>query len=453
MFTRLRNKFLLLNLFVTSGVIILAFGFIYFITYSNLQADIRQRLQAQPAAQMRLPSTEDVAGRLGESDVNQSVVRNVMAEDAGTFQVEVDKDGQIIRIESAVNLPEDTYRQLAAIAWNHRGMDHVITLGNRQWRYAVSPIRVQIIGEDGAPLAVAEHNYNILFLDVTVMNETLRQLLMTLLFVGLGTLIVIFAVSLHVASQAIRPIREAWEKQKQFVADASHELKTPLSIIQANCDALVASREDTIQNQMKWIEYIRGGADRMTKLVHDLLILAKIDDESMVPRHGPFNLSEVIESASRSMEAAAMRKNLIVTHLIEPGLSANGDPDGIRQVVEILLDNAIKYANPGGWVTLSLTRAGRRITFTIANSGPGIAKEDLPKVFDRFFRADRSRTHTNGSYGLGLSIAQSIMKRHGSEIRVHSEENVATTFSFTLAAGRPHAAQIAPRRHRGGAKT
>jgi len=441
-FTKLRNKFLLLNLSVTSGVIILAFGFVYFITYSNLQADIRERLRARPEVQMRVASAESMAGRPEEQGGVQSAVRNVVANGAGTFQVEVDEDGRIVRIESAVNLPEDVYRELAAIAWNNRDTDKVITADNREWRYAVSPIRIQVVGEDGVPLAVEQHNYNILFLDVTEMNGTLARLLATLLLVGIGTLVVIAAVSLYFANRAIRPIREAWEKQKQFVADASHELKTPLSIIRANCDALAASREDTIQNQMKWIEYIRAGADRMARLVQDLLILARTDDERAGPNPVRFNISQVVDRVARSMEAAAAGKGLSVTRSVEPDLIASGDPDGISQVAAILLDNAIKYANPDGWIALSLARSGRRIVFSITNSGPGIAKEDLPRVFDRFFRADRSRAHQDGSYGLGLSIAQSIIRRHGSEIRVRSEENAATTFSFSLAAGSPSAARI-----------
>jgi len=300
MFSTLRNKLLFLNLSITSGVIIAAFAFVYFIAYSNLQADIRQRLQ-------------------------------------------------------------------------------------------------------------------------------------TLLFVGISTLIVILGVSFYFANRAIKPIQGAWEKQKQFVADASHELKTPLSIIHANCDALVASQEDTIQNQMKWIDYIRAGTDRMGKLVQDLLILAKTDDERITLHKEHFNLSEVVDTVSQSMEAAIASKRLSLTRSIEPDLIVSGDPDGVSQVVGILLDNAIKYASPGGWIRLSLTRSGRRIEFSITNNGRGIAKEDLPKVFDRFFRADRSRTYKDGSYGLGLSIAQSIIKQHASVIKVRSVENQATTFSFSLA--------------------
>jgi signal transduction histidine kinase len=431
MFKKLRNKFLILNLSITSGVITLAFGFVYFITYSNLQADIRDRLHASPEAQMRVAAADNPS-RPTEPTGSQSAVRHAAAEGTNTFHAEVDAEGRIVNIESTVHLPEEVYRQLVEIAWNNRDDHEAIKTGNKQWRYAVSPIRVQVIGEDGIPLAVEQHNYSILFLDVTEMYGTLAQLLTTLLLVGVGTLAVIFAVSLYYANRAIQPIREAWDKQKQFVADASHELKTPLSIIQANCDALAANPEDAIRNQMKWVEYIRAGTNRMAKLVNDLLTLAGTDDGHTALQNVQFNLSDAVDHISRSMEAAAMSKNLSVTRSIEPGLIAKGDPDGVRQAVEILLDNAVKYANPGGWIVLSLTRTGRRIEFAVANSGPGIAKEDLPRVFDRFFRADRSRTHQDGSYGLGLSIAQSIIKRHGSEIKVKSAENASTTFSFSI---------------------
>jgi signal transduction histidine kinase len=432
MFTKLRNRFLLLNLSITSGIMILAFGIVYYITSSNLEEDIRQQLQAPPEAQVRMAAVPGGAGLPAETGEFRHAIRNVYMGGTGTFHAEVDGNGQILRIESGVHLPEESYQKLVEIAWKNQDEQEVIKQDNRQWRYIVSPIRLQVVGENGAPPAVERQNYSIRFLDVTEMNRALAQLIMALVLVGIGTLFGISAVSLYFANRAIRPIRHAWEKQKQFVADASHELKTPISVIHANCDALAASRQDTVQNQMKWIENIRGGADRMARLVHDLLILARTDDDQASPHFARFNFSEVVESAVRSMEAAATGKNLAFTRTVEPGLMTIGDPDGIRQVVEILLDNAVKYANPDGWIALSLARAGRRIDFSISNSGPGIAKEDLPRVFDRFFRADRSRTHEDGSYGLGLAIAQSIVRRHGSEIRVRSVENVSTTFSFSL---------------------
>ena len=430
MFKKLRNQFLLLNLSITSAIITLAFGFVYFLTYSNLQADIRNRLQAQPEAQMQIVS--DIPDPQTAQRESQPSVRHVMTDGVSTFQVEVDANGEIVQIASSVHLPEESYRQLVEIAWNNRNEQEVIRLKNRQWRYAVSPIRVQVIGEDRIPVAGDPNTYSILFLDVTETYATLAQLLTTLLLVGALTLVVIFGISLYFANRAIQPIRESWERQKQFFADVSHELKTPLSIIHANCDALAANRDDTVASQMKWIDYIRAGTNRMTKLVHQLLTLAKADEGHPFLQMESFNISDVVNKVCRSMEAAAAGKGLSFTHSIAPDLIAKGDPDGIKQVVELLLDNATKYANPGGWIELSLARTGRHITFSISNSGPGIAKEDLPRVFDRFFRADRSRSHQDGSYGLGLSIAQSIIQQHGGEIKVKSEEQVSTTFSFAI---------------------
>lgn len=430
MFTKLRNKFLVLNMSITSGVLAVAFAFVYFITYNNVQSDIRDRLRSQPETQMRLESgTPNIPGEQG---LARTTTRHIAGDGANVFHIEVDADGNMVNVDSVVDMPEEAYRQAAGIAWSDKNGRHAITLNGRQWRYGVSPIRVHVVREDGIPITIDEQNYSITFLDVTESNRALVQLLATLLLVGFSTLIVIFAVSLSFANRAIKPIREAWDKQKQFVADASHELKTPLSIIHANCDALAANREDTIQNQMKWLDYIRIGTDRMTKLVNDMLTLARTEDACAPLRQVPIDVSREVNDAIRSLEAAAADKRIRLTRTIEPDIVANGDPDCIRQVVAILFDNAVKYTNPHGWIDLSLVRTNRHIAFSISNSGPGIAKQDLPRLFDRFFRADRSRTHKDGSYGLGLSIAKSIVDRLGGEIRAHSVENESTTFSFMI---------------------
>jgi Signal transduction histidine kinase len=430
MFSKLRNKFLVLNMSITSGVIAAAFAFVYFITYSNVQSDIRDRLHAQPETQMRLKS--GAPDKPGEQGLTKTTTRHVAGEGANVFHIEVDADGNIVNVDSLVDLPEEAYRQAAETAWSNKDGHNAITLNGRQWRYEISPIRIQVVREDGIPVVVEENKYSITFLDVTESNRTLVQLLTTLLLVGFATLIVIFAVSLYFANRAIKPIREAWEKQKQFVADASHELKTPLSIIRSNYDALMANREDKIQNQMKWLDYIRIGTDRMAKLVNDLLTLARTEDEHTPLRKVPFSVSKEVDDVICSMEATAADKAIRITRSIEPNIVASGDPDCIRQVVAILFDNAIKYTNPKGWIDVSLVRTNRHITFSISNSGPGISRQDLPRVFDRFFRADRSRTHENGSYGLGLAIARSIVVRMGGEIRVKSVENEFTTFSFKI---------------------
>ncbi|MEF3302204.1 sensor histidine kinase [Paenibacillus sp. GYB003] len=432
MFNKLRNKLLVLNLSITSGVLAAAFAFVYFITYSGVQSEIRSRLGSQPETQIRLESGAPGVGEQGERSVTRTTSGYAAGDGANVFHIEVDADGNMLNVDSLVDLPDEAYRLAAESAWRNKDGRHAIALNGRQWRYGIAPIQVQIVREDGVPVVVDENKYSITFLDVTETNRTLVQLLTSLLLVGFATLIVIVIVSLYFANRAIKPIREAWDKQKQFVTDASHELKTPLSIIHANCDALEANRDDTIRNQMKWLGYIRIGTDRMAKLVNDMLTLAKTEDARSIVRKVPVHVSKEVEDAIRSMEAAAALKRIRLTRSIEPNIVANGEPDCIRQIVAILFDNAIKYADSEGWIEMSLVRKNRHVTFTISNSGPGIAGQDVPKVFDRFFRADRSRTHADGSYGLGLSIAKSIVDRLGGEIRVSSIENEFTTFSFTI---------------------
>jgi len=291
---------------------------------------------------------------------------------------------------------------------------------------------MHVIRENRQQFTSDENRFNIVFLDVTAYNKRLFELLTTLLFVGLIMLFVVFIISLYFANRAIKPIAETWEKQKQFVADASHELKTPLSIINANYDALLANQEETIKSQLKWLGYIRIGTDRMTKLINDLLSLAKMDDVNLEIRKIPFNISNAIHDVMLSMEAVVIEKGIKLSHSIEPDIIVKGDSERVKQVVTILFDNAIKYTNENGQIDISLIKSKRQVIYSIKNSGKGIAKQDLPKVFDRFYRADPSRTHESGSYGLGLSIAKTIIDRLGGEIHVKSVEDEFTTFTFTL---------------------
>jgi two-component system sensor histidine kinase CiaH len=151
-----------------------------------------------------------------------------------------------------------------------------------------------VIQESGQSYTVMEDKYQIMFLDVTTYNKTLTQLLTTLLSVGSIVLLAVSIISLYFANRVIKPIAEAWERQKQFVADASHELKTPLSIINANCDALLANREETIKSQSKWLDNIKVGTDRMAKLINGLLSLAKMEDMSFELQKEPFSMSDAI---------------------------------------------------------------------------------------------------------------------------------------------------------------
>lgn len=429
MFTRLRNRFLVLNMCMTSLVIVAAFSIIYFITYRNVTADIDNKLNSRSEVQVMegVDSPDDAPS--GKTSSNS---RTITASDPLSFFIEVNAGGSILTVDSFLDLPDEAYRLAAETAWSNPENRSAITLDGKQWRYRISPIRVHVIRENGQQYTLDDNRFTIVFLDVTASNRTLLELLTTLLGVGLITLAVIFAVSLYFANRAIQPLAEVWEKQKRFVADASHELKTPLSIINANYDALMANQEETIKSQIKWLGYIKIGTDRLAKLIHDLLTLARIEDSHADTQKAPFHMSRAIRDTILSMEAAAIEKGIRLSHSIEPDLVIPGDAERVKQVVAILFDNAIKYTNENGWIEVSLLQTKRQAIFSIKNSGRGIAESDLPKVFDRFFRADPSRTHENGSYGLGLSIAKAIMDRLGGDIRITSTEGEWTTCTFTL---------------------
>ncbi|MFZ5968030.1 MAG: sensor histidine kinase [Bacillota bacterium] len=433
MFTRLRNKFLILNMSITSIVMIAAFAIIYFITYSNIHSEIQNKLNARSEMQLTIRET-DLPDDTEDMEKGGSMLtaQNFSSDGPLLFNIEVDADGKILKIDSFIDMPEEAYYKAAKTAWSNKEDNSKITLEGRQWQYAITPISMHVIQENGQQFATYGSTFNIAFLDITPYNKTLFELLSTLLFVGLIMLFAIFIISLYFANRAIKPIAETWEKQKQFVADASHELKTPLSIINANYDALWANQEETIKSQLKWLGYIRIGTDRMTKLIDDLLSLAKMDDVNLEIRKMPFNISNVIHDVMLSLEAVVIEKGIKLSQSIEPDIIVKGDAERVRQVVTILFDNAIKYTNENGQIDISLKKSKRHVIYSIKNSGKGIPKQDLPKVFDRFYRADPSRAQEISGYGLGLSIAKTIIDRLCGEIHVTSVENEWTTFTFTL---------------------
>lgn len=417
-------------MFMISAVMITAFAVIYIISYNNINSEIATKLNPQAGMQTIIEGTElpDDA----ENSKSKALNRRFSPDDIYSFIIQVDGNGEILEIDSPFNMNEETYKKAANIAWSNKKSKSAITLEGKQWKYAIAQMNKQVIQGSGQSYTIAENKYQIMFLDVTMYKKTLFQLLTTLLSVGLIMLFVIFIISFYFANRVIKPIAEAWERQKQFVADASHELKTPLSIINANYDVLLANREETIQSQLKWLDYIKIGTDRMTKLINELLSLAKMEDMRFAIQKVPFNMSNIINDVILSMEAVVAEKDIKLIHSIEPDIIVKSDPERIKQVITILFDNAVKYTDKEGWIEISLIKSKRHAAFSIKNSGKGIAKQDLPKIFDRFYRVDSARTQETGSYGLGLSIAKTIIERLGGEICASSVENEYTTFTIAL---------------------
>lgn len=430
MFKKLRNRFLILNMSITSIVMAIAFAAIYIISNNNINSEISKKLNPQVGMQTVMMGTESPDST--EDNKPKTLNRRVSPDYSDSFIIRVDERGKILEIDSPFDMNDETYKKAADIAWTNKNISSTITLEGRQWRYAISRMEKQVIQENGRSYTVAEDGYQIIFLNVTMYKQTLFHLLTTLLSVGFIMLFVLFIISLYFANRSIKPVAEAWERQKQFVADASHELKTPLSIINANYDVLLENKEETIKSQMKWLDYIKIGTDRMTKLINDMLSLAKMEDIRFPVQKVPFNVSDAVNDVISSMEAVMADKEIMLSRSIEPDVIVKSDPERVRQVITILFDNAVKYTEKNGRIDISLKKSKRQATFSIKNSGKGISKQDLPKIFDRFYRVDPSRLHETGSYGLGLSIAKTVIERLGGEIYADSAENEYTTFTFTL---------------------
>ena len=253
-----------------------------------------------------------------------------------------------------------------------------------------------------------------------------RHLLRVSLSVSLPVLLFLFCISILLSRYAISPAANALKRQKQFISDAGHELKTPLSTIAVNAAVLASELGPN-----KYMDCIQYETQRMDVLVRQLLDVACLDDAEPVERREVFSLSEVVYQATLPFESLAFEQDIRYTTDIQENCSFCGDPERIRQVAGILLDNAFKYCRSGGEVSLQLRQEGRHLVLEVYNTGPGIAPEDLPHIFERFYRCDKARTG-NGSYGLGLAIARAAVEAAGGKISVESEYGHWSRFRVTL---------------------
>ena len=240
-----------------------------------------------------------------------------------------------------------------------------------------------------------------------------------------------FVVSVLLSRWLVRPVEESWRRQQQFVADASHELKTPLTVLLADADILLGHPDDTIRSQSRWVEHLRDEGLRMKGLVEDLLFLARGDAGDRERPRGRVELSQVCEGCVMSFEPLAFEAGLVLESSVAPGVGVTGDGEELRRLCAILLDNACKYCGPGGTVRVT-PEGGGEAALTVHNTGGPIPAEDQAHLFERFYRADAARGREKGGYGLGLSIAAAIVERHGGKIAVRSTAGEGTAFTVTL---------------------
>lgn len=266
--------------------------------------------------------------------------------------------------------------------------------------------------------SLAPFGQTLVFLDVSSELSTMGSLLRSCAVICLLSLSAFFGLSILLARWAIRPVETAWNQQRQFVADASHELKTPLTVILTNAELLQSPDYDDRQRG-QFAASILTMTHQMRGLVESLLELARVDNGTATISFSQVDLSELIQEGLLPFEPVYFEKGLTLESHIQEGIGVRGSQAHLRQVLDILLDNAAKYTAPGGCVTLTFQRRGSHCLLEVANPGPEISREDLKNIFKRFYRIDKARA-MNYSYGLGLSIAQSIAEGHGGKIWAES---------------------------------
>jgi signal transduction histidine kinase len=269
-------------------------------------------------------------------------------------------------------------------------------------------------------------------------NEALDTLLVLLLIAGAGSLIVAAVGGWFLAGKSLAPLNEAFDRQHAFVAHASHELRTPLAVIRANAEFLQVDNPDSVE-----IADIVSETDRLSALVDALLALARGEAVDR-PQRDLFDLASVVDGAVESMQSLAGERGVVLSRESESGLLVEGDGDQLRQLVLILLDNALRYTPAGGSVAGSVSRAGDWATIRVADTGIGIDQDVVDRIFDRFYRADEARNRDSGGAGLGLAIAKQLVEEHGGRIAVESTPGKGTTFTVRLPMVRRKAAAATP---------
>ncbi|HEY2419868.1 MAG TPA: HAMP domain-containing sensor histidine kinase, partial [Neobacillus sp.] len=262
-------------------------------------------------------------------------------------------------------------------------------------------------------------------------QEMLKHLLIVIGFGSLLSVFIAILAGIYLANKALIPIKRSWEKQQQFVADASHELRTPLSVMKLNLEHLFRYPDNSIVQESETILQAIQEINYMSKMTSDLLTLARSDSNQLQIIHETLQLDEILNQVVKDFKALALAKNIELTAEISP-IVLVGDKERLKQLFVILLDNALKYTNENGSISVKSSVKNSRAVIDILDTGIGIPKTDLPYIFDRYYRGDKSRTrHLEGS-GLGLSIANWIIQSHSGKIRMMSKEGEGTHVSVSL---------------------
>ena len=430
MIQKLRKKFILAAIVALVLVLLLLLGAINVLNYRSLVSEAEDTLQilaenkgsfprqmfreqdrpAEPAA----PEGRDSAPRddaHGPMFPGPLAIGGEIAYQSRYFAAFYDENGCLVRLnlDNLASLTEEEASVLAETVYASEKTDGFA----ERYRYSRTVC-------DGETL--------LLFLNCERELSTFRTFLYASVGISLTGTLAVFLLLLLASGRIVRPLAESYEKQKRFITDAGHELKTPITIISADADVLASE----LNEENEWIADIRKQTRRLALLTEDLVFLSRMEEEKPSLQMQEFSLSELVEETARSFQALALSRGKAFQSSVTPGLRATGDEKALAKLVSILLDNAMKYSTADGPVSLRLEQTGRNARLLVKNSAPPMEKGSADRLFERFAREDSSRNSESGGFGLGLAIAKAVTEAHKGKIHAVSEDGASLTVTVEL---------------------
>ena len=440
MIKKLRLKFILVSMLAITIVMVMLIGVINIMNYRSVVNSADRILAMLTDGGGRFPGigrTDNDSGNRtrrpsrNEEDFIRRITRSVTGEDdenspelryeSRFFSVTLSIDGTVtntrtdrisaVDSEDAALMAKEIYSSGSVVGFK----------GDYRYRKTISPKNDTIL---------------IIFYDCGRSLSNARTFLITSVGISLICLLLVYILITLFSKAVIRPTAEAYEKQKQFITDAGHELKTPLAIINADADVLEmeldCDPEAGATNE--WLEDIRKQTARLTELTGNLIYLAKTEEGTKDAfTFVDFPVSDVVAQEAESFKGPAQAAGKNIDIKIEENLSMNGDQKAVRQLVDIFMDNAIKYSPDGGTITVKFKKTGRYIGLSVTNSTKTpVTKENTKHMFDRFYRTDASRNSDTGGYGIGLSIAKSIVEAHKGKITANPQDENKLTVTAVM---------------------
>ncbi len=404
---KLKRKFFIIAVSLVGSVLLLVFSGIFLYSYRVLRISTDDYLNTVVSELLSGGELYNIPFFLRGDNKSQP-----------TFVYEIGEDYQFIASNINRKLKDDVLNKVVSHIKRHNDTKGYVL--SEEFKY-------QLIGVDDSG------KYILFLVNISPQINMIQLLGKTLISAFLFTMIIIGFISKYLIDKALEPVEHTWKDQKQFIADASHELKTPLTVILANLKIL--KKYDNYENdQIKWIENTELETKRMKDLVEEMLFLAKKDANNMNFNLEKVNFSELVEEVALTFESIAFENDLnIVFKKMTEDLLIHGDKNQLKRLAIILMDNACKYSKPHNDIDIKLYEKEKRIIFSVTSIGPPIDENCANKIFERFVRESKSRSrNSEGGYGLGLAIAKTIVENHNGKIYWKNYENKGNTFIVEL---------------------